>query len=245
MATAKPSTCPGTRKSIARGGVPIQPCIRYDTGIEASDCPIVVGSVRDLPGSSVYCPRKKRGGGDKRLGTRLINRLALLVVLAGTSNISLAANVGSGGVGTAFAKNSTSVGVVVGSGSAFDDDYIILGIGVGYYLAEGLELGVDLQRWFSGEPTITKVSPQIRYVFTQVQTIKPYVGAFYRRTSYDDLNGRDIDDQDSIGYRAGAYFSSNNRVYIGAGIVYEEFDDCSRLTDCSTTSPEILFTVSF
>jgi hypothetical protein len=75
--------------------------------------------------------------------------------------------------------------------------------------------------------------------------IKPYVGAFYRRTYYGDFNGIELDDQDSFGYRAGAYFSTNNRVYIGAGVVYEEFTDCSRLTDCSTTSPEILFTVSF
>jgi hypothetical protein len=176
---------------------------------------------------------------------RAIRRLAVLIILTGISNSTLAASAGTGGVGTAFSKNSTSVGVVVGSGTAFDDDYIILGIGVGYYVTDGLELGIDLQRWFSGEPTITKISPQIRYVFTQPKTIKPYVGAFYRRTYYDDFNGIELDDQDSFGYRAGAYFSTNNRVYIGGGVVYEEFKDCSRLTDCSTTSPELLFTVSF
>jgi len=176
---------------------------------------------------------------------KLINRLAVLIILSGISSSTLAATAGTGGLGAAFSKNSTSVGVVVGSGSAFDDDYIILGIGAGYYVTEGLELGIDLQRWFSGEPTITKVSPQIRYVFTQSKTLKPYVGAFYRRTYFDDFNGIDLDDQDSFGYRAGAYFSTNNRVYIGGGIVYEEFKDCSRFTDCSTTSPEIIFTVSF
>ena len=167
------------------------------------------------------------------------------MILSGIGNSTLAASAGTGGVSTAFSKNSTSVGVVVGSGTAFDDDYIVLGVGVGYYVTDGLELGIDLQRWFSGEPTITKVSPQIRYVFTQPKTIKPYVGAFYRRTYYDDFNGIELDDQDSFGYRAGAYFSTNNRVYIGGGVVYEEFKDCSRFTDCSTTSPEILFTVSF
>ena len=167
------------------------------------------------------------------------------MILTGVSNGAFAATAGTGGVGTAFSQNSTSVGVVVGSGSAFDDDYIILGIGVGYYVTQGLELGIDLERWFSGEPTITKVSPQIRYVFTESTTIKPYVGAFYRRTHFDDLNGIELDDQDSFGYRAGAYFSTDNRVYIGGGIVYEEYKDCSRFTDCSTTSPELIFTVSF
>jgi len=167
------------------------------------------------------------------------------MILSGISNCILAATAGSGGISTAFSKNSTSVAVVIGSGSAFNDNYTVLGVGVGYYVTEGLELGIDLQRWFSGEPTITKISPQIRYVFSQPKVIKPYVGAFYRRTSFDDYKGVELDDEDSFGYRAGAYFSTNNRVYVGAGVVYEEFKDCSRLTDCSTTSPEILFTVSF
>ena len=179
------------------------------------------------------------------MSSKLVKRLAVLIIGIGISNGTWAATAGTGGVGTAFSKNSISLGIFVGSGSAFDDDYTILGVGVGYYLAEGLELGIDLQRWFSGEPEITKVSPQIRYVFTRAKTIKPYVGAFYRRTSFDDFDGIELDDQDSFGYRAGAYFSSKNRVNIGAGFVYEEFKDCPRLTDCSTTSPEVLFTVSF
>jgi outer membrane protein W len=157
----------------------------------------------------------------------------------------LAASAGNASLGTVFSKGSTSVGVVIGSGSAFNDDYTILGLGIGYYVTDGLELGIDLQRWFSGDPTITKVSPKIQYVFTQPETIKPYVGAFYRRTSYGDFNGINLDDQDSFGYRAGAYFSTNNSVSIGAGVVYEKFKDCSRFTDCSTTSPEILFTIRF
>jgi len=176
---------------------------------------------------------------------RTINKIAVLLVFLGLSNITLAASVGTGGISTAFSKNSTSIGVIVGSGNAFNDNYLILGVGVGYYVVKGLEIGLDVQRWFSGDPSITKVSPQIRYVFTQPKVIKPYVGAFYRRTYFGDLNGISIDDQDSYGYRAGAYFTTNNRVYIGGGIVYEEYKDCDPSYDCSTTYPEILFTVSF
>ena len=176
---------------------------------------------------------------------RTINKLAVLLVLLCAAKVSLAASAGTGGISTAFSKNSTSVGVVVGSGSAFNDNYFILGLGVGYYVVQGLELGIDLQHWFSGDPSITKLSPQIRYVFTQPKVIKPYVGAFYRRTYYGDYKGIDLEDQDSFGYRAGAYFTTNNRLYIGGGVVYEEFKDCSAYTDCSTTYPEILFTVSF
>ena len=176
---------------------------------------------------------------------RKINKLLFLLLLSSASHTVSAASVGTGGVSTAFSANSTTVGVVLGSGSAFNDDYLILGVGVGYYLVDGLELGIDLQHWFSGDPSITKVSPQIRYVFTQPKVVKPYLGAFWRRTFYGDFNGIDLDDQDSFGYRAGAYFSSDNRVYIGGGIVYEEYTNCSSSTDCSTTYPEILFTVSF
>lgn len=169
----------------------------------------------------------------------------MLTILTGTSPVTMAASAGTGGVGASFSKNSTSVALVLGSGSAFNDNYTVLGLGVGYYVTDGLELGIDLQRWFSGEPTITKVSPQIRYVFTQPDSIKPYVGAFYRRTHYGEFKGIELDDRDSFGYRAGAYFSTRNGVYIGGGVVYEEFKDCSGLTDCSTTNPELLFSFSF
>lgn len=165
---------------------------------------------------------------------------AALLGLAGLPVTSNAASIGSGGVGTAFSKGSTSLGVVAGSGSFGNENYIILGVGVGYYVLPGLELGIDVQHWFSGDPAITKVSPQVRYVFTQAKVIKPYVGAFYRRTYVESL-----DDIDSFGYRAGAYFSSNSGVYIGGGIVYEEYTDCNKVFDCSDTYPELLFTVSF
>lgn len=176
---------------------------------------------------------------------RKINRLAILLILLAVNHTVFAASAGTGGVSTAFSKGSTSVGVVLGSGTAFNDNYTILGLGIGYYVTQGLEIGIDLQRWVSGEPSILKVSPQIRYVFTQPEVIKPYIGAFYRRTYYGDYNGISLDDQDSFGYRAGAYFSTNNRVYIGAGVVYEDYKDCDAATDCSSTYPEILFAVSF
>jgi len=176
---------------------------------------------------------------------KLIPRIALVTILSATSQAALAASAGTGGVGASFSKNSTSIAFVVGSGTAFNDNYTVLGLGVGYYVANGLELGIDMQRWISGEPTITKVSPQVRYVFTRAKPIKPYVGAFYRRTHFGEFGSIKLDDQDSYGYRAGAYFSSRNGVSIGAGVVYEEFANCPALTDCSTTDPEIFVTVNF
>ena len=140
-----------------------------------------------------------------------------------------------------FQQGSQNVSIVAGAGSAYGDDYIILGAGYGYYLIDGLELGIDAQFWLNGDPSITKLSPQIKYVFTQPKTVKPYVGAFYRRTFTDGF-----EDLDSIGYRAGLYFMGQGNFFFGAGVVYEDYQDCSEtvFTDCSNTYPEILFSFS-
>jgi hypothetical protein len=160
-----------------------------------------------------------------------------LFLLVATSHTPV---VNAAGYGSAFSKGSTSISIVAGSGSSFNNNYVILGVGAGYYVFNGLEIGIDLQHWFSGEPSITKVSPQIKYVFTQPKIIKPYIGAFYRRTYIENF-----ENENAFGYRAGAYFSSNNGVYVGGGIVYEEYQDCSRFVDCSTSYPEVLISVSF
>jgi hypothetical protein len=170
---------------------------------------------------------------------KLKHNVIVILLMAVSVSLVNAATVGTGGVSGAFSKNSTTASVVLGSGSSFNDNYIILGVGVGYYVVNGLELGIDVQHWFSGDPSITKVSPQIRYVFTRPKVIKPYVGAFYRRTFIDNL-----DDADSFGYRAGAYFSNNKGFYIGGGVVYEEYKDCN-FVDCSNTYPEVLMSFSF
>ncbi|PCJ86900.1 MAG: hypothetical protein COA54_07310 [Thiotrichaceae bacterium] len=172
---------------------------------------------------------------------KIVNKQMILsVVLLLVSNVVFAASIGTGGLSAAFSKGNVNLGIVAGSGQAFREDYIILGVGVGYYVLNGLELGVDVQHWFSGDPAITKISPQIKYVFTQPKTIKPYVGVFYRTTFIEDL-----DNESSYGYRAGAFFSGGNGVYVGGGIVYEEYEDCSRFVDCSNTYPEIIISVSF
>ena len=84
---------------------------------------------------------------------------------------------GSAKARAAFSKGSTTFNVVAGSGSAFNDTYVILGLGLSYYVMDGLEIGIDAQHWFSGDPSISKVSPQIRYVLTKPEIIKPYIRA--------------------------------------------------------------------
>lgn len=166
--------------------------------------------------------------------------LTFLFILLSANHITSTALANSNNTKLPFSKGSTNIAIVAGSGSSFNNNYIILGAGVGYYLIDGLEIGADFQYWFSGDPSITKLSPQIKYVYTKIKTIQPYVGAFYKWTFIEDMNN-----QASYGYRVGTYFSTRNKLNIGGGFVYEKYKDCARFVSCSSTYPEVLLTLSF
>ena len=141
-----------------------------------------------------------------------------------------------------FANGSMRLSVLVGNGYAFNESYLIVGVGFGYFVAKGLELGLDGESWSGANPGITKISPALRYVVPTNSAIRPYVGAFYRRTmidNYDDLN--------SAGGRAGIYFVSGKGSYFGAGAVYENYLSCDTKVyhSCSDTYPEIIFAIAF
>jgi len=95
--------------------------------------------------------------------------------------------------------------------------------------------------WTGGDPDMYKITPSVQYVFHQV-ALKPYVGAFYRRTSIDGLP-----DLDSVGARAGVYFQAGRSAYIGIGAVYESYLDCSKAVyrSCDSAYPEVSFTFAF
>lgn len=169
----------------------------------------------------------------------MIRTLITLVaaVLAVTAMPAAAADVAS-----AFGKGRTHLAVIGGSGYAFDESYFVLGVGVSYYVLDGLNVGLYGESWSGGDPTISKLTPSVQYVFYQVPRVSPYIGAYYRRTYIEDLP-----DLDSAGGRAGVYVAAGRNAYIGAGAVYESYIDCDETlyTDCSDTYPEISFTVAF
>jgi hypothetical protein len=141
-----------------------------------------------------------------------------------------------------FADGSMRLSVLVGNGYAFDESYLIVGIGFGYFVAKGLELGLDAESWSGGTPHITKISPEVRYVVPTNSAMRPYIGAFYRWTmieNYDNLT--------SAGGRAGLYFLSGQGSYFGAGAVYEKYLSCDQSVyrSCSDTYPEIIFAIAF
>ncbi len=141
-----------------------------------------------------------------------------------------------------FSRGSGRLSVTIGSGEAFRDDYTILGIGAGYYVIDGFEIGLNGEAWLGGDPDIYKISPGVQYVLPLETTLRPYVGGFYSRTfieGFDDLN--------SFGARGGVYFTPGGNWYLGVGIIYESFSDCDDdvYDSCDDIYPEIRFALKF
>jgi hypothetical protein len=148
----------------------------------------------------------------------------------------------AGEVAGVFAQGRTRLSVTGGTGYAFGENYLVFGVGASYFVANGLSAGLDLEWWSSADPAIFKVSPSVQYVFYQVPSVSPYVGAFYRRSYIDGLN-----DLNSLGARAGFYIPAGKNTHIGVGAAYESYSGCDKSTydSCTSTYPEISVTVAF
>jgi hypothetical protein len=152
------------------------------------------------------------------------------------------ASPGSAKVAGMFSKGNRRVNATAGWGHSFDTDYLLLGVGVGYYIANGLDVGMDFEGWLIGDPTIYKLSPRADYVLWKAKRIKPYAGAFYRW----NFIGNGIDDKNSLGGRAGAFYQGRGRGMAGAGVVYERYLNLDeRLGSSDVLYPEIFVSVSF
>ena len=142
-----------------------------------------------------------------------------------------------------FARGSVRLSVLIGTGWTTTDEYLILGAGVGYYIADGLELGVDYEAWLFGSPVMQRLSPGVRYVFHMVPVLKPYVGGFYRHTFIGD----DYSDLNYLGARAGAFIApKRGGVYFGLGAVYERLLSCTdnAYFKCDNVYPELFIGIS-
>lgn len=142
---------------------------------------------------------------------------------------------------SAFAAGNVTGSVSLGRGEALGRRYTTLGAGVGYMVADGLMAGINGELWMGEDPSIQKLTPEVRYIFTQVNPVKPYVGGFFTRTFYEDL-----DDRNSWGARGGIYIPFGNAA-MNVGLVYERVIDCNTSTyrDCSQFYPEVGLMVSF
>lgn len=145
-------------------------------------------------------------------------------------------------VAGAFSQGRTHLYVSGGAGASFGEDYFVLGAGVDYFLVDGLSVGLAIESWSGADPGITKFTPSVRYVFYGVPTVKPYAGAFFRRTNIDGQPSLD-----SVGARGGVFVQAGRNAYFGFGMTYESYLDCqpSVYVECDSTYPELSFAVVF
>jgi len=146
-----------------------------------------------------------------------------------------------------FARGRSRVSLSGGSSGQFGNRYFAIGGGFGYFVANGLELGIDMQVLFGEEPQIYTVSPEIRYVVWQVDPVRPYIGAFLRHQFIDgQVNGVEVDDISSAGGRVGVLWTTG-RSYLAGGVAYEKIISCdeSQVEFCEEFYPEFGVGLSF
>jgi len=156
--------------------------------------------------------------------------------------LSVTAHAASDSASRPFAAGNARLSVAFGGAAAFNRDYSVFGLGAAYFVADGIEVGLDAEQWFGNSPHIEQVSPQIKVVVSTEGKIKPYVGAFYRRTYIE--NYRDLD---TVGGRAGVYVVAGRNMYFGAGLAQDVHLNCDRTVyaSCLETFPELLVAVMF
>jgi hypothetical protein len=140
-----------------------------------------------------------------------------------------------------FDQGTIRVGVGLGIASWSTEDWMILGLGAGYFVLKGLEPHLDTTFWVIGKPFMATLTPGVRYVLHFVPKVKPYVGGFYRHYFVSD----DQLDTNSIGARLGVNIMTGKMSYFGAGVVYEHFLDQNLFVDQDQFYPEISFSFSF
>ena len=168
-----------------------------------------------------------------RRATWILTGVLLLCLAAAVPAAEITANKGI------FAKGKLYGGVTGGYISTSGDNYLMLGLGLGYSLADGLGVGLDYETWLVGSPTVNKLAPWVGYTFWKVEKVKPYVAAFYRQSWVSGY-----DDYQDIGARLGV-FMPRGRSYLGLGVVYEYRLDAPSYLDDDNWYPEVRFAVGF
>lgn len=141
---------------------------------------------------------------------------------------------------TPFDRGSFGLSGGGGPQTTFGYRKFVVGVGVGYFVLNGVEIGLSGLHQFGDGPSVSELSPSLRYVAQPLvgrSPLIPYIGVFYRHW----FIGSEIDDVDTVGARAGALFLSG-RIILGLGVVVEQtVSMCS--VECAAVYPE--FTIGF
>lgn len=143
---------------------------------------------------------------------------------------------------TPFDRGRMNLSAGGGSTTNFGERYFALGAGFGYFVLDGLELGISALHQFGDGPSISKVAPQIRYIAKPLVgkwPLIPYVGVFYTHWFIGDT----FEDVDAVGSRAGLLYVSG-RVLLGLGVAVERtVSEC--IDECTTVYPDLTISLSF
>lgn len=140
---------------------------------------------------------------------------------------------------TPFDRGRMGLSVGGGSTTSFGARYFGIGAGFGYFVLDGVELGIAALHQFGDGPSISKLSPSVRYLAQPLvghSPVIPYVGGFYNHWFIGD----GYDDVDTVGVRGGLVYVSGSLV-LGVGVVFERIVSVCA-TDCAEVYPD--FTIS-
>lgn len=143
---------------------------------------------------------------------------------------------------TPFDQGKMNVAIFGGSTSNFDKRYFAIGGGFGYFVLDGLELGIAAVHQFGDGPSISQVQPRVRYVAQPLvgrSPVIPYVGAFYNRWFIGDS----IPDINAVGGRAGLIYLSG-RVLLGFGVAVERIVGSECGDECWDVYPDFSISIS-
>ncbi len=171
-----------------------------------------------------------------------MNRILTIAISAAFASAFLFLPPAAKAAESPFNAGSARLSLAFGGATAFDRNYSIFGIGAGYFIADGIEAGLDYESWSGNSPHIQQISPQVRAVFRKAGAVSPYAGIFYRRTLIEGYH-----DLDTAGFRAGIFIVTGSNFYFGAGLAQEEHLNCDRTvySHCSETYPELDIAVVF
>ena len=144
---------------------------------------------------------------------------------------------------TPFDRGRFGIGGGAGEQTNFDTQYIWVGASVGYFVLDGVELGLSGLHEFGSGPSISEVSPSLRYVAQPLVgkwPVVPYVGTFYSHWFIGSGGGGDLD---SVGARAGFVLISG-QLLLGLGAVYEHQLESPCASGCDSVYPDVTIGVA-
>lgn len=143
---------------------------------------------------------------------------------------------------TPFDKGRFNLGLGLNFGRTdANERYYVFGGGLGYYVLDGVELGLGAAIQFGAGPTILRTTPGVRYVAQPLvgsSPLIPYIGTFFSHYFVSD----GIEDVNTVGGRIGAIYVSGS-LLLGLGLVVERtISECTM--NCTDYYPELAFALS-